>query len=97
MKSLYVLVPLLALLIAALCFDVVTWTSLVDTVPLYGWFAIGGGVLFSLLIGGGLMVDVLQRPPRLRRYRRRPLGISAGVGIAVHNVLVIRAGINWRF
>ena len=55
MKSLYLLVPLFALLIAALCFAVVTWTSLGDTVPLYGWFAIGGGVLFSLLIGGGLM------------------------------------------
>ena len=55
MKSLYLLVPLFALLIAALWFAVVTWTSLGDTVPLYGWFAIGGGVLFSLLIGGGLM------------------------------------------
>lgn len=55
MKSLYVLVPLFALLVAALSFAVVTWTSLGDTVPLYGWFAIGGGVLFSLLIGGGLM------------------------------------------
>jgi len=32
-----------------------TWTRLGDTVPFWGWFAIGGGVLFSLLIGGGLM------------------------------------------
>ena len=55
MKSLHLLVPLFALLIGALWFAVVTWTSLGDTVPLYGWFAIGGGVFFSLLIGGGLM------------------------------------------
>ncbi len=29
-----------------------------DAIPLYGWFAIGGGVFFSLLVGGGLMALV---------------------------------------
>ena len=55
MKSLWIIVPLFALLIAALWFAVTTWTRLGDTVPAWGWFAIGGGVLFSLGIGGGLM------------------------------------------
>ena len=27
-------------------------------IPLYGWVAIAGGVLFSLLVGGGLMALV---------------------------------------
>jgi hypothetical protein len=55
MKSLWLIVPLFALLVAALWFAAVTWTRLGDAVPFWGWFAIGGGVLFSLLIGGGLM------------------------------------------
>jgi len=29
-----------------------------DAIPLYGYVAIGGGVLFSLLVGGGLMALV---------------------------------------
>jgi hypothetical protein len=55
MKSLWLIVPLFALLIASFWFAGTTWTRLGDTVPFWGWFAIGGGVLFSLLIGGGLM------------------------------------------
>ena len=55
MKSLWILVPLFALLIAAFVFAGTTWTRLGDAVPFWGWLAIGGGVLFSLLIGGGLM------------------------------------------
>ena len=55
MKSLWIVVPLFALLIAALWFAATTWTQFGDAVPFWGWFAIGGGVLFSLGIGGGLM------------------------------------------
>jgi hypothetical protein len=59
MRSLYVLVPLLALLVAAAWFLVTTWTHLGGPdIPLYGWFAIGGGVVLSLLVGGGLMALV---------------------------------------
>lgn len=55
MKTLYIIVPLLALLAAAVWFAGAMWTGLVGDVPLYGWFAIAGGVLFSLALGGGLM------------------------------------------
>jgi len=55
MKTLYIIVPLLALLVAALWFAAGMWAGLVGDVPLYGWFAIAGGVLFSLGLGGGLM------------------------------------------
>jgi hypothetical protein len=56
MRSLYLIVPLFALLVAALWFAGSTWERLGgDPIPLYGWFAIIGGVFFSLLVGGGLM------------------------------------------
>jgi len=55
MKSLYLLTPLFALLVATFWFAGETWTRMGDVVPPWGWFAIGGGVLFSLAIGGGLM------------------------------------------
>jgi len=55
MKSLWIVAPLLALLIAAFWFAGEAWTRLGDVVPFWGWVAIGGGVLFSLAIGGGLM------------------------------------------
>jgi hypothetical protein len=56
MRVVYVLVPLLALLVAAIWFAASTWVRLGgEPVPLWGWFAMGGGIFFSLLIGGGLM------------------------------------------
>jgi len=55
MKTLYIIAPLFALLVAALWFAGSMWAGLVGDVPLYGWFAIAGGVLFSLALGGGLM------------------------------------------
>ena len=45
MKSLWILVPLFALLIAAFVFAGTTWTRLGDAVPFWGWFAIGGGLM----------------------------------------------------
>jgi hypothetical protein len=59
MRKLYIVIPLFALLAAAAWFLVVTWTRIGGPdVPLWGWLAIGGGVLLSLLVGGGLMALV---------------------------------------
>jgi hypothetical protein len=52
-------IALFALLALAVWFAAAAWERLGgDTIPLYGYVAIGGGVLFSLLIGGGLMALV---------------------------------------
>jgi hypothetical protein len=48
-------VPLFALLIAAFWFAITTWVGLTGDIPLYGYVAIVGGVVFSLLVGGGLI------------------------------------------
>ena len=49
-------VPLIALLIAALWFAGRAWVYFsAGAIPAYGWFAIGGGILFSLIVGCGLM------------------------------------------
>jgi uncharacterized protein involved in response to NO len=59
MRSLYILVPLFALLAAALWFAASGWMHLGgDPIPVYGYVALIGGVLFSLLIGSGLMALV---------------------------------------
>ena len=56
MRILLVAVPLLALLALSIWFAATAWTRLGgDDIPLYGYVAIAGGVLFSLLVGGGLM------------------------------------------
>jgi len=59
MRKLILMTPLFALLAAALWFAGTAWTRLGgEAIPLYGWFAILGGVAFSLLVGGGLMALV---------------------------------------
>ena len=56
MRSLYILVPLFVLLLAAFWFAGRTWLRLGGAeIPLYGWVAIGGGGVFSLVVGIGLM------------------------------------------
>jgi len=56
MRKVLLLIPLFALLVLAFWFAGSAWVHLGgEAIPLYGWFAIGGGVLFSLLVGGGLM------------------------------------------
>lgn len=56
MRSLYGVVPLFALLIAAIWFAITAWNHIDGPdIPLYGWVAIGVGAFFSLLVGGGLM------------------------------------------
>ena len=59
MRTLLIAVPLLALLALSVWFAAAAWTRLGGgPIPLYGYFAIVGGVLFSLLVGGGLMALV---------------------------------------
>jgi hypothetical protein len=59
MRKLLVAVPLLALLAFSVWFAVAAWVHLGgDAIPFYGYVAIAGGVLFSLLVGGGLMALV---------------------------------------
>lgn len=54
-----VVVALFALLALTLWFAGTAWVRLGgDEIPMYGWFAIGGGILVSLLVGGGLMALV---------------------------------------
>ena len=50
---------LFSLLALAVWFAGSTWVHLGgDPIPLYGWFAIVGGVLVSFAVGGGLMALV---------------------------------------
>jgi hypothetical protein len=56
MRKLMLLVPLFALLAGAFWFAGVSWQHFAgDSIPAYGYVAIAGGVLISLLVGGGLM------------------------------------------
>jgi hypothetical protein len=59
MRSLYVIVPLFLLLGLAFWFVGASWVHLgggdIPPIPLWGWLAIAGGVLFSLALGFGLM------------------------------------------
>jgi hypothetical protein len=57
MRQIIILSPLFILLAIALWFAGSSWVHLSDgePIPLWGWLAIAGGVVFSLLIGGGLM------------------------------------------
>ena len=56
---LLVAIPLFALLALSVWFAAAAWSRLGgDEIPFYGYVAIAGGVLFSLLVGGGLMALV---------------------------------------
>jgi hypothetical protein len=58
MTKLIVAIPLLALLAVSLWFAGSAWLHLGGDIPVYGYIAIAGGVLFSLAVGGGLMALV---------------------------------------
>jgi hypothetical protein len=59
MRIVLVAVPLLGLLIFSVWFAASAWVHLGgDPIPFYGYVAIVGGILFSLLVGGGLMALV---------------------------------------
>jgi hypothetical protein len=54
-----ILIGLFGLLAASVWFVVVAWTRLGGGgIPAYGYAAIAGGVLLSLIVGGGLMALV---------------------------------------
>ncbi len=56
MRSWLALIPLFALLALAFWFAGTSWMHIRGgEIPFIGWLAIGGGVFFSLLVGGGLM------------------------------------------
>lgn len=57
-KTLLLMIPLVALLVATLWFAVYAWNRLGGEVPAYGWAALAGGVVVSLLVGCGLMALV---------------------------------------
>jgi hypothetical protein len=59
MRKWLAFIPLFALLAFALWFAARSWVHLAGAmIPAYGWAAIAGGVVFSLLVGGGLMALV---------------------------------------
>ena len=59
MRTFLLVVSLFGLLAVALWFAGTAWTHLGgDPMPAYGYVAIAGGVVFSLLVGGGLMALV---------------------------------------
>jgi hypothetical protein len=56
---LLIILGLFALLAASVWFAGTAWERFGgDAIPFYGYVAIAGGILFSLLIGGGLMALV---------------------------------------
>ncbi len=56
MRKLLVIVPLFALLGATLWFVVAQWNAVESpAIPAWGYAAMGFGVLFSLIVGIGLM------------------------------------------
>lgn len=59
MRTLSIILPLFALLAAAVWFAASTWIHLggddVPPIPLWGWIAIAAGVIVSIGLGVGLM------------------------------------------
>lgn len=59
MRKLLIMVPLVALLIAALWFAIYAWTAIEGPpMPTGGYVAMWLGIIFSLVIGCGLMALV---------------------------------------
>jgi hypothetical protein len=59
MRTFLLIAALLALLGAALWFAVDTWNSIEGPpMPTFGWVALAGGVVLSLIVGCGLMALV---------------------------------------
>lgn len=59
MRNLFIIIPLVALLGVSLWFVVASWIQFdVAAMPAYGWAAIAGGSIMSLIVGGGLMALV---------------------------------------
>ena len=59
MRKLLILIPLVALLAASVWFAIYTWTAIEGPpVPTEGRVAMGLGIVFSLIVGCGLMALV---------------------------------------
>ena len=59
MGKVLLVIALLGLLVLSVWFAADAWTHIGgDAIPGYGYVAIAGGVLISLLVGGGLMALV---------------------------------------
>ncbi len=69
MRTLIIL-ALFGLLVLSVWFAITAWERLGgDPIPIYGYLAMAGGILFSLLLGGALMgLCLLFKPPWLRRH-----------------------------
>lgn len=57
MRQWFLIAPLIVLLAIVVWFAGIAWSRFGggEPMPAIGYFAIAGGVLFSLLVGGGLM------------------------------------------
>jgi hypothetical protein len=56
---------LLGLLVLAVSFTVSAWTRTPAPMTVHGWIALRLGIVFSVVIGCGLMAHVLQQPAGL--------------------------------
>jgi hypothetical protein len=53
----FAILVLLALLVAALCYSIFAWQEVPNVgIPPIGWLFLILGVIFTILVGGGLMV-----------------------------------------
>ena len=65
MRRLLIIVPLVALLAATLWFAVYSWNAIEGpSIPTTGYVAMGLGVIFSLVVGCGLMALVFYSSRR---------------------------------
>jgi hypothetical protein len=56
MRRLFLYGPLIGLLVGTLWFVGRAWVHFgAGAIPYYGWFAIAGGIILSLIVGCGLM------------------------------------------
>jgi len=75
MRRLFIIVPLVALLAVALWFAVYSWNAIEGPpIPATGYIAMSLGIVFSLVVGCGLMALLFyssrqgyDAPPALRR------------------------------
>jgi hypothetical protein len=65
MRKLLILIPLVALLAASIWFAIYSWTAIEGPpVPAEGRLAMGLGIVFSLIVGCGLMALVFYSSRR---------------------------------
>ena len=91
MRKAILYIPLLALLAAALYFAGRAWVYFgAGAIPTYGYFAIAGGIFFSLLVGCGLMALMFYShrhgyDEHGKRPRQRALALAIRVRESVYS------------